>query len=336
MATIRIFLLLGFLTSAAMANARDVSVTGDPSDDAGVDSSEENTWTKALSVGFTGSYASSSNVVGAAEGTTTQFGIVLSGSARCERGSHAWENTLGIQHTQTQTPVLDRFVKSADHLNLQSTYSYQLASTDQFGPFARLHMDTAVLPGYEVRTEDVTVRRIPVDGDPTVTLVPAEENIDLTGSLEPMVLKETLGIYAKPVTGDKLTVDSKLGIGLQQIVTGDGYAMADDGGTPELELVGLEGASEAGAEFEVAMAGTPKADVNWKASANFFLPVASSSEREFEGLDVLNTNISGSLSVKLSDWASLDYVLTMKRIPLVLDEWQVHNGVMLTVGFDLL
>lgn len=304
--------------------------------DAESSASDASPWTQTLSVGFTGSYASSSNVVGSAEGTTTQFGIVLSGSARYVSGSHEWENTLGITHTQTRTPVIDRFVKSADNLTLECTYYYRLASTDRFGPFARLHVDTSVMPGYEVRTEDVTVRRIPIDGDPTDTVVPAEENIDLTGSLEPMVLKQTFGLYTKPVVKDDLAVEANFGVGLQQIVTGDGYAVADDGATDELELIGLEGASEAGADVEIKVAGTPTENIDWKAGANFFLPVTSSSDRDFEGLDVLNTNISGGVSVKLSDWASIDYVLTMKRIPLVLDEWQVHNGVIFTAGFDLL
>jgi hypothetical protein len=40
--------------------------------------------------------------------------------------------------------------------------------------------------------------------------------------------------------------------------------------------------------------------------------------------------------VRLTKWASLDYVVSAKKIPLVLDAWQVQNGLLLTVGFDLI
>jgi hypothetical protein len=35
-------------------------------------------------------------------------------------------------------------------------------------------------------------------------------------------------------------------------------------------------------------------------------------------------------------WASLDYLLMVRRVPRIADYWQVQNGIILTAGFDLL
>ena len=40
--------------------------------------------------------------------------------------------------------------------------------------------------------------------------------------------------------------------------------------------------------------------------------------------------------MKLAKWASLDYLLSAKRIPLILDKWQVQNNLLFTTGFDII
>ncbi|MAE69992.1 MAG: hypothetical protein CME06_05935, partial [Gemmatimonadetes bacterium] len=156
-------------------------------------------WSRGLELGFTGSFNHSDHVVGAPDGSTVQFGVVLSGNADLVQGAQEWENELKLQHTQSKSPALDRFVKSVDQLDLQTTYLYHMTSPDWFGPFARASLSTSVLKGYEVRTSDTDVRRVDEDGTVTDVVVPAENDIDLTGAFEPMLLKETVGVFADPI-----------------------------------------------------------------------------------------------------------------------------------------
>ena len=46
--------------------------------------------------------------------------------------------------------------------------------------------------------------------------------------------------------------------------------------------------------------------------------------------------VSMPAAVKLVKWACLDYVVNVKRLPMILDQWQVQHSVLLTAGFDLL
>ena len=55
-----------------------------------------------------------------------------------------------------------------------------------------------------------------------------------------------------------------------------------------------------------------------------------------DGLEVSSVELGAKLSVKLADWASLDYVLSAKYLPQIVDEWQVANGVTVTIGYDLI
>ncbi len=292
-------------------------------------------WSRGLELGFTGSFSHSDHVVGAPDGSTMQIGIVLSGDAALVSGAHEWENELNLQHTQSKSPALDRFVKSIDQLDIQATYLYHIASPDWFGPFARAGLSSSALKGYEVRATDTSVQRIDRDGATSTELIPAEEDIDLTSAFEPMLLKQTLGVFADPIREDDFALSSKAGLGLQQVVVGDGYAVTgEDGGV--LTLTQLDGANEIGAEIELDLSGKSGESMTYEATLNLFYPVSSSAETDFSGIDALNTDLSGKVSFKLSGWASLDYVLGVRRLPVILDDWQITNGLILTAGFSLL
>ena len=327
------FLLLAVL-AAAPARAQDVV------DDALVDKAKNpgelsEGWNYSLNLGLTGSFNHSSNVVGAADGSTVQLGLVLDGSANMVHGSHVWENLLKVQHTQSRTPAIDRFLKSLDNLDIQSTYLYHLATpNDWFGPFARASLNTSVLEGYEVRAADTNIQRVFRDGHTEDSVIRAEEDISLTDPFEPMTFKETVGVFADPIRRDDLKVTTKSGIGLQQIVVGDGFALTSDA-DDLVTLTQLEEANEFGAEFEIGVNGSRSEDVTYEATLSLFYPMTSSADVDFDGIDALNTDFSGKISVKLTGWASLDYVLNVKRSPVVLDEWQVTNGLILTSAFSL-
>jgi hypothetical protein len=293
-------------------------------------------WNRSLSLGLTGSFNHSSNVVGSADGSTVQLGLVTDGAATLVRGSHVWENQLKLQHTQSRTPAIDRFLKSLDNLDIQSTYLYHLATpNDWFGPFARVGLVTSVLEGYEVRAADTNITRVFRDGHTEDSVVAAEEDISLTDPFEPMTFKETVGIFADPIRRDDLKVTTKTGIGLQQIMVGDGFALTSDV-DGQVTLTQLQEANELGAEFEIGLNGSRSEDITYEATLSLFYPMTSSADVDFDGIDALNTDFSGKISFKLTGWASLDYVLNVKRSPVILDEWQVTNGLILTSSFSLL
>lgn len=294
-------------------------------------------WRPTLSLGATASLNDNRRVVGTVDGTTVQLGLLLAGALGYAKDQHDWQNNLDANLGYTRTPQLDRFVKSADALKFRSLYVFRLQ--DWVGPFIQFKLDTQMFPGYDVKTDAVTVRREFLDGTNKVRTRAAQSNIPLTEPFEPLLLSEAVGLFARPVAQSDLTLDVKLGAGAQQIFARDGFTVADDKATPELELKQLDSTNQLGAAGELSSSGKFSETVVWTAYANFFFPFYSSvdlAKLNLDGVDRLNSDIGGKISAKLSKWASLDYVVSFKRIPLILDAWQIQTGLLFTAGFNVL
>jgi hypothetical protein len=295
-------------------------------------------WTGKVNLGGSGSLGNSSGVVGTADGTTMQIGGMIDSTAEWVGGQHEWLSALKIVHVQSRDTVLKEFIKSSDALDLSTTYTYHLPDIAWLGPYARGRLATQLFPGYVVQPAAFKARFLNSKGLPTTTPdrdVAAKARLDLTTWFEPLILSESAGAFAHPTNSKYLTLKTKLGVGAQHVLMQDGYAVGDDKATPELELKQLQGAHQAGSELDLAAQGELTQLVNWRAGGNFFLPVYSSEGSDDTGLGRTSINLLAGLSIKLAKWASLDYTFVARKIPLVIDEWQIQHGFLLTTGFQM-
>jgi hypothetical protein len=291
-------------------------------------------WNNAVRFSGTFSFTQSDNVVGAQDGSYFQGGVVLDGAWNHYGDRTTWENLLKAQLTQSRTPTIDAFIKSLDNFDVQTTYYYHLKQPSWIGPYARARLNTQLFKGFEIDAEDQVIRQVYLDGSQNTFLLPATEQFQLTSSFEPLILSQNVGLFASPPGSPGFRVKSKLGFGLQEIVVGDSaFAVQDVESTPEVEVNQLEQAVQGGAVLDVNVAGKPAQNVAWKVDTSIFLEAFTDSDIE---ANAFNMDLNGLFSVKLVKWASFDYVLLIKHIPRIVDRWQVQNGVVLTVGFDLL
>lgn len=337
---------LSSVASAQVADLKDADVKKKAT--ASTSSTAPDGWKVKMKVGFIGNVgdtnANAASAGAGQEGTAVQFGLTLSAEANLKAGHHGLENKFGVQHAQTKTPSLDGFVKTQDNLELMSTYVYRLDNPKWLGPFARVKLQTQAFKGYAVRDVPYTVDRTNRDGTVVATeTVPAQSKISLTGAFEPIVMRESAGAFARPFTGDDFKLDGKLGLGSQQIIVREGFVVtADDAAMTNLALRQLDNVTEVGAELELLLEGILVKDrLSWKFGANFFLPVITTADKadatgKANGFDYLNTDIKAGVSLKLSKWASVDYNLTVRKVPLVVDGFQVVHGLIFSAGFDIL
>jgi hypothetical protein len=292
-------------------------------------------WHPALRAGFTGSMLQNSNWVGQEDGMTLTLGLVANGALRLVQGDHEWHNSLLLEHAQTKTLVIDPFVKTTDNLQLQSLYVFRIPDYRWVGPFARLRFQTALFPGTAYRAEPTAVTRTDRDGNINTELVDPQAPIELTGALEPMIFSESAGAFLEPYTSKEISINGKLGPAAQHIITGDGYAITDNPDTPALELTQLRTSHTAGAEAEIQLTGDLWENVKWGAFANLYYPLFLSVSTDLEGMELLHTDLGANASLKIQDWLSLDYVLKVRRLPLLVDQWQMQNALLLTAGYTL-
>lgn len=288
-------------------------------------------WKNRARVSANVSFNDVRNVVGTIEGSTWQIGAQINGGAHYRMDKHDWENTLSLNVTQTRTPALEQFVKSADELRISTVYLYRIA--DYLGPFAQAAASTAILPGNDVRAASF----VAVSPDGTAEDIEGGENFRLTDPFEPLTISESLGGFAIAAENELITAKFKLGVGGEHVVTfgDDALVLSDDDGTDEIEYSLIESANQIGAVFNANLEGTLREGVTYNFGGKLFYAVESDND-DITGSDRLSVEADAKVSVELVEWASLDYVLIFRRIPWVVDANQITNGLMLSIGYDLI
>jgi len=159
----------------------------------------------------------------------------------------------------------------------------------------------------------------------------------LTDPFQPLTLKESLGVFVQPVTNDRIRVELRAGPGAQQVFAAGALGLSDDEATPIVEVQELDSYQQLGAEGVANAWGTADEAkrIAYTVGVSVLVPVLYSDLPEGDdrgALELTNIELSAGLSVKIVEWASLDYKLSVVRQPQLIDETQITNSVLLTLG----
>lgn len=295
-------------------------------------------WDPMLKMSGSIAFSHNRKVVGNPDGANWNLGLLLnSGLDFLNEGGHSWINTLKWQLNYTQTSVIDRFIKSLDALEFTSTYLYHIPSIKWLGPFASLVLNTSAFPGYDVRTEDTVVRRLDVAGEEVSTeTIAAGDDIELTKAFAPTVLKQSVGVFADAVDKKPIKVNIRAGASAWEVLGRDGYVVADDDATPELELRTLQDSAAFGSGLILTASGEIDTNVIYSSKAEFMYPFVHNAETDLSGIELINIELDFLLGVKLAKWASLDYTVRAYRLPFISEDWQVQNGLLLSLTVNII
>jgi hypothetical protein len=296
-------------------------------------------WDPSLSASANFSLASNKNVVGNVDGMTLSLGLMLNGSLKYLSTDrvHEWQNNLSWALGATRTPTVPVFGKSLDELDFETMYLIHLKKAPWFGPFVGLSLDTTLLPTDYITAEQVGIERHEIDGTVSSThTYDAMEKIPLTPTLAPTSLRESLGVFATPLEREPIAIEIRTGVGAWETFTRNGFVIADDDTTDVLELQRLQDSVQLGAELNLTATGQFKDSVTYTARVALMQPFVHNAETELEGFELLNTEFEFLLGIRLTKWASLDYQFKAFRTPLVLDDFQIQNGLLLSVNANLI
>lgn len=294
-------------------------------------------WDFTLSLGATFNFSRNSSVIGQPNGTSVTAGSKVNFGADYNSGGHEVRNVVNVTNTFTRTPVVDEFVRTNDLLALESIYYYHPESVPWLGPFVRLNLRSSIFTGEDVQPEAVDYLIRNTDG--TTELINAER-LELTGPLQPLQLKESAGVFARPINHRWLRAELRIGLGSLQTFAEGGLAINDQDGTPEIEVDRLANSFQAGAEAVLSLDGSLfKKRVTYSAGVEALMPFITESDDSASdkgAVDLTNIEAFMQVSFKLVTWASLDYEFRAIRQPILLDEFQIQNNLLLTFGFTLL
>lgn len=287
-------------------------------------------WLPALTLGASVSLSSNSNVVGQPDGSSWTFGLNLLGRLDFLAGIHDLRNTLKIQEQFNRTPVIDAWVKTADQLLFESIYYLKL--NDKVGPFASFRLETPLFRGYDVRQTAVTY----VDAADGTVIATDRRRLRLTEALQPLALKEALGVFYRPIEQKPLEINVRAGFGAQETFAAGGRVLTDDAATPEVEVTALTDFVQAGVVIDLSAKGELEGGrITYGAHAEVMFPLANSDPTNRSVIDLTNFDLGAKISFKLFAWASLDYEVKAFRQPALVDAWQIQNNLLLTFSYAL-
>jgi len=300
------------------------------------DDQKSNNWELKGTLSSNSSFTNNKNYVGQTDGSIYQFNIITEEEVNFRKGQHELLNNLKIKYGLSKTPQLEEIFKSQDQFKYLGTYLYRLKKIPWLGPFGRLSFSTSLFSGYYVSPNNEDLLFNYRDGSTDTRSLEANKRYKIVDPFEPMTIRGNYGFFANPYDNKKLKLNLKLGVGFQKIITCNGFVLADDSSTSIIEFKQLEDSDESGLEFETDVAGMINDNIQWSLVANLFLPLKDSeSDDDIEGIDKMSTDIEGKISSKITKNISLDYFLILKRLPMIVDEWQIQNGVVVSISYDL-
>jgi hypothetical protein len=271
------------------------------------------------------------NVIGQQDGTAMTFGYKFDAGVDIRGDGHEWRNSITLAAGMGLTPGIDQMVKTRDVHTFETIYLYHVV--DWFGPFARFAAETNAHAGAAVTGEPTTYAISNLDG---TTDTRTTRKLQLTDPFRPTRLKESLGLFAQPVARDPISVEFRAGAGAREIFAADQRAVTDNADTPEVEVSELDDVNQLGAEvvFEIWGHFVEK-KLNYKLKAEAMTPFLHNelpAGDDRSAFELTNISLLASLSLKVVEWASLDYEFRADREPQLLDDFQIRNHLLVTFG----
>lgn len=295
-------------------------------------------WFPDLDASFNFSFAQSDGVVGIPDGTTLNFGLQLKGGLTFSSGSHEWRNTLLLVHTQTKLPTINSFLKSADKLDLESTYTYRFKGAKWFGLFASLKAETALLPGFLVKDADTNLSIKELDATIKKEALKAQVPYGLTAGFAPFLFKQSLGASFTPFDKKAFRLNFKVGGGAVEAWTQGGLRIADDAATADtIELERMQDYVQLGAEAKLALNGILVGKLlNYSLTAGVMVPFYTSISTNRSFSELINFDVAFKLGIKVFQWLSINYALSVLYVPLIQPKVQVTNNLVLSLTWSIL
>ena len=115
----------------------------------------------------------------------------------------------------------------------------------------------------------------------------------------------------------------------------DQRAIKDDEDTPEVEVITLEDVLQLGAEGTLEAWGSfEDKKITYLVGVEVMVPFVTNDAQDRSATSLYNLLFKGDLSIKVVEWASLDYQIRAWREEQLISEWQIQNQLLFTMGLS--
>jgi hypothetical protein len=294
-------------------------------------------WNPALAGTATVNVVSNSNVVGQVDGFSTLVGLGVVGGADWVHAKQVLRLTASVSESFARTPVVDEFTKTADVVAIEGLYNYFLSS--KAGLFGRLQLTTSAFAANDVRSTPTTWVEKDPDGGMATVLSTGGTRQKLAGSFAPFSINQSAGGFFEPLSGEKLSLSVRLGVGGRETFASKVLLIDDDSATPEVELLRLSNVYQAGLEAFAGASGKAKdGKLTYKAGLAFLMPFLNNDEYDRGAAELARIALEGNVSFNVYEWMSLVYSLAITKdaqlFPKGSELTQIQNNLLLTFKYN--
>jgi hypothetical protein len=275
------------------------------------------------------SFIDNRNIPGTTDGIyfKTDLDIVL--NYKYAKDIHEFLVDLGIKEAISYTPLFDGFVIASDSIKLEIRYN--LMFNKWSGYYLKAGLETHLFPGYDYSTEKV-------EYSVNTERKGESKKYQTTTSGLPLYLYQGTGLFLRPVDTEESKLEFNLGLAAREVFVGDSLVVNDDADTPEKELVSMTDIYEVGGEAGFTYKGTAQEKkIGYDIMAKAIMPFYSK-ERENMDMswgDVFQFEGHIKLEFKMNKWSSFNYEFTVKRDFSIVKEWQMTNGLYLSLFYEI-
>ncbi|HTE55069.1 MAG TPA: ABC-type transport auxiliary lipoprotein family protein [Kofleriaceae bacterium] len=242
--------------------------------------------------------------LGEQEGWRVSYRAFFDGGARFTRGRHLWNTQLELEEGQTRLPDQDRFQSDTDRLFFHTIYTYQLLSW--FGPYARIGLETKLLPRYENFEDPTDVVVLDEDGM-EVELLENRSRVKLGSTFAPLQLREGTGGNFRVLRSRFAELDLRLGFGGRQTIANGLYVFEEDLAGGPGRLIPVIDSTVEGFESTLVGLGRVTRFATVSTELDSLVPI--------NGEDLVVVTWRNQLNIRLASFLSLNYRFNLTRDP---------------------
>ena len=286
---------------------------------------ESSPWNRRFSIAVTLPLTSSRNVVGATNQTSIGMEAFFDTYITYQRNrnlvSGIFEIEQGFLKLDPEGTAAPPLQKTRDRIRADIFYSRFLRA--RLGPYARFGLLMTAAPSEALFTEDgkVVIRRL--DGRIDDLFIPANAILETSGAFAPVLLRQGAGLNARLLRSRAVTLDVRAGLGFRQNRFNESLFLDDDPASDPLEYHEAPNFDQQGVEGGVV------------ASARYRFLLLNTNLDIFGGFGSVDPTIDwrNTISWRLTDSLSIDYIVDLLRLPRVRAENQVSQSVLLRFSF---
>jgi len=303
---------------------------------AGVISADEMTtpranvpWTRRMYLGANLGMSQSDGVPGAADQLALSSDFFLDSYVAFERSSHSFIGILELEEGIILVSPADAESQplqwSRDQLRVDAIYTYYL--NKWLGPYIAFGNLTTLFPSRVIATDDITVRRVFNNGTSRDQFVAGSDAYQTSRPFGSVQFAEGAGINLRLLRTSTIDANFRVGAGFRQNLFREAFVYDDLPGTEEVEYRQLENVFQEGLEAILA------------ARMRLFRFLTYTTEVEafagFSEFEDPSASWENTLSFRIASFASLDYTLDLAHQPLITEDLQFSQNILLRLAWSI-